>query len=171
MRVLGAMMICSGCLGLGIWYRNRFIGRIRGLRNLHKILELLLGEIRYGRSTLPECCGNVAAHMEEPYRSSLRAVCIDYGTGAAQTFAQIFGERMRTCLDQVPLQAAEKAIFFELFTEQGFQDSDMQIKSLERGMTQLALCIRAEEGELREKCRMAVGLGMMSGLLVVILLI
>ena len=40
-RILGAVMIISGSLGLGLWYRQQFISRLQTLRELEGILELL----------------------------------------------------------------------------------------------------------------------------------
>ena len=39
MQVLGGMMIVCGCLGLGIWYRQQFLGRLHRIRELIAILE------------------------------------------------------------------------------------------------------------------------------------
>ena len=60
LRTLGGCMIFTGCLGLGIWYRFQLEGRIKALRVLQNLLELMAGEVRYGRATLPECCGHGA---------------------------------------------------------------------------------------------------------------
>ena len=42
-RFLGGCMIFSGCLGLGLWYRQQFGARIKVLRSLEHILELQIG--------------------------------------------------------------------------------------------------------------------------------
>ena len=55
LKAVGAVMILTGCIGTGLWYRSRFLGRIRALRQLAAILELLCSEIRYGRETLWTC--------------------------------------------------------------------------------------------------------------------
>ena len=63
LRGLGCCMIFGGCLGLGLWYRSQLNGRIGALRSLRNILELLAGEVRYGRDTLPECCGHISRYL------------------------------------------------------------------------------------------------------------
>ena len=53
LKGIGAVFVLAGCLGIGLWYKCQFEGRIRMLKELDRSLELLCGEIDYGRGTLP----------------------------------------------------------------------------------------------------------------------
>lgn len=170
MRLLGGMMIVSGCLGLGLWYQSQFIGRLRALRALSDMLELLVSEVRYGKSTLPECCKMLAWRVEEPYRSCLQGICRKMSEQGGASFRKVFCEDMGNCLRTLPLKEEDGQIFLQVFAEQGFQDGEMQIRSMEQGIEQFARIIGEEEREQKEKCRMAVGLGAMSGLLLIVVL-
>lgn len=170
MRFLGGIMILAGCTGLGLWYRDRFVGRIRVLRTLAFVLEVLMSEIRYGKSTLPECCRELAKRLEEPYKRMFQTVYQEYEAGEESSFQTLFCKTMEEGLSQVALKKEDRDTFLKPFREQGFQDGQMQLKSLEQGYGQIVDVIRQLEGENREKCRMAVGLGVMSGLLLMIIL-
>lgn len=71
----------------------------------------------------------------------------------------------------LPLKEEDREVFLQPFHGQGFQDGAMQLKSLEQVLSQLSGSLEGQERERREKCRMAVGLGAMSGLLILIVLL
>ena len=50
LRLLGGGMILTGCLGLGVWYRQQFILRLKAIRIMVEILEILMSEIGYGKA-------------------------------------------------------------------------------------------------------------------------
>lgn len=165
------MMIVGGCLGMGLWYRGRFVGRLETLRQLQRIQELLISEIRYGRATLPECCQQIARRLPNPYKQYLLHIYDKMQENTGVIFGQVFLECMGACLEELPLTKEDRKNFLSLFTEHGFQDEGMQIRSIEQSKELLEHTIGRLEGENNEKCRMAVGLGAMSGLLILIVLL
>lgn len=54
LRIIGACCIVLGSTGIGFWYRRRLYEAIWHLRCMKQILEFFMGEIRYGKATLPE---------------------------------------------------------------------------------------------------------------------
>lgn len=141
------------------------------MRRLVCILEMLMSEIRYGKSTLPESCGRLSERMEEPYSSCLGGICRELSGREGGTFQELFCLRMEACMRELPLKKEDRDIFLQPFRGQGFRDSSMQLTNLEQGLLQLEDSIRQQEQEQREKCHMAVGLGAMSGLLLVVILL
>ena len=88
-----------------------------------------------------------------------------------EIFGQVFRETMEECLKGLPLTGEDKLNFLTLFSDNGFEDEGMQIRSIEQSKELLQQTIGRLEKENAEKCRMAVGLGAMSGLLLVIILL
>ena len=170
LRLLGGILIVSGSLGMGLWYRERFVGRLAALRNLQSILEMLMSEIRYSRATLPECCIHIAKRVQEPYSSCFVHIHAEMEKNTGIGFGQIFREQMEECMKGLPLLAEDRSCILSLFADGGFEEERMQIRSIEQQKELLMHTISRLEKENREKCRMAVGLGAMSGLLLVILL-
>ena len=164
-------MIIGGCMGLGLWYREQFRGRLIALRQMARVLELFAGEIRYGKSTLPECCGQLANHVEEPYRKCFRDIFQQMEKNDGITFAAIYRDCMQSCLQELPLSGDDRNLMLTLFSEHDFADGEMQIRSLARRSEVLEETINVLERDMREKCRLAVGMGVMSGLLLVIVLL
>lgn len=171
MRLLGGIMILAGCLGMGLWYREYFMGRLNCLRDLQRIQEMLISEIRYGRSTLPECCNSIAGRLQEPYSSCFGIIYERMRENGGVKFGQVFREEIGPCLDKLPLTEADRKCFLSLFSEGGFEEERMQIHTIEQNKEMLQKTVSELERENKDKCRMAVGLGAMSGLLLVIVLI
>ena len=166
----GGIMIFAGCLGLGVWYRGQLTGRVKALRFLKGILELLSSEVRYGRSTLPECCGHVALQLPAPFCKAFQEVNEGMRKNNGDTFAKVFCECMRKPLEELPLRKEDRENFLGFASEGGFMDSQMQLRTLECSSRLLADTAERLERENVEKCRMAVGLGAMGGLLLILVL-
>ncbi len=161
----------SGCMGMGLWYKELFVGRLESLRSLQRILEMLAGEIRYGKATLPECCIQIAGRLQEPYRSCFQQIYNRMAENVGISFGQVFREEMEQCMEGLPLTPQDRKYFLDLFVDNGFEDENMQIRSMEQCQEILKNTTNRLERENTEKCRMAVGLGAMSGLLLVIILV
>lgn len=170
LKGIGGVMIFSGCLGLGLWYREQFIGRIRALRMLCGILDLFTSQVRYGRAMLPECCHNVAAQLEPPLDQVFQTVASRMQENTGASFARVFREQLTERLEEMPLTPDDREIFFQFISETGYLDGQMQLRVMEQSGEQLAGTAGRLEKESSEKCRMALGLGIMSGLLLILVL-
>lgn len=170
LKVVGSCMILTGCLGLGLWYKGQFSGRIKALRLLQTILELLCSEIRYGRETLPECCVRVAVRIAQPCGDAFRQIAEKMKENGGESFAEIFRGYMEKPLREMPLTEEDREEFLRFVPENGFMDGQMQIRMIEASREQLEEKAKRLERENAEKCRMAVGLGAMSGLMLILIL-
>ena len=169
-KMLGACMILAGCFGLGLWYQGQFSGRIRALRMLSYILELLAGEVRYGRSTLPECCQHIVTYLEEPFSEAFGRIGRRMEENVGLSFGEIFAEETEPILESLPIRQSDKEVFRRFALQTGFADGQMQLRTLEQCRDMLQQTEEKLEKENAEKCRMAVGLGAMSGLLLLLVL-
>ena len=170
LKGIGGVMIFAGCLGLGVWYRGQLTGRVRALRLLKRILELLSGEIRYGRATLPECCRHIAVHLPTAFCNAMQEVDERMRRNDGDTFPSVFCKCMRKPLNELPLREEDRENFLGFVSESGFMDSQMQLQTLDRSCKLLADTTERLQKENVEKCRMAVGLGAMGGLLLILML-
>ena len=78
---------------------------------------------------------------------------------------------MTKCLKDVPVHKKEKALFTDFFATDGFEDGNMQIRSIEQYNEELKGMIQELEKDTSEKSKVALGLGAMSGLLLIIILL
>lgn len=170
LRVVGACMILTGCLGLGLWYREQFLGRIRALRLLQTILELLGSEVRYGRETLPECCGRAAGRLPPPCGEAFRQVADRMGENTGESFEAVFRECVGEALGRLPLTEEDREDFFRFVPGNGYTDGQMQLRMIEQSRERLGARAESLERGNAERCRMAVGLGALGGLLILLVL-
>ena len=170
LKGLGAIIVFSGCLGLGFWYREQFSGRIRALRTLGNILELLSSQVRYGRATLPECCRHVAAQLDASFDQAFRNVERKMQENTGISFATVLREQMEGPLKELPLTEEDREIFLRFASETGYLDGQMQLRAMEQSRELISGTVERLEKENAEKSRMAVGLGAMGGLLLILVL-
>ena len=79
-KIIGLLLMLSGCMGLGLWHSLQYKQQLENLHKICYILELMCGEIRYGRCTLPECCRQLTKRVEAPYRDvflQIYEVCME----------------------------------------------------------------------------------------------
>lgn len=130
-----------------------------------------MSEIQYGKVTLPECCKNVAERQQEPFRTTLLGIHDTMQENTGERFSKVFCHHMDICLKNQPLTKEDREAFLAFAKGESFGDGRMQLRMIERSRELLLLTVEKLEKENAEKCRLAVGLGAMSGLLLVIILI
>ena len=130
-----------------------------------------MSEIRYGKATLPECCRQMAVHLQQPYSECFRAVFQEMEENTGASFAEVFRAHMGKCLENLPIKKEDGEGFLHFTSENSFAEGKMQLRTIEQSRELLRNTIEELERENGEKCRMAVGLGAMSGLLLIIVLL
>lgn len=169
-RILGGCMIFGGCLGLGLWHRAQMTGRIKALRELEHILELLSSEVRYSRATLPECCRHISKGLSQPFGEAFGNTGSRMEENGGLSFGEVFREEMEEAFRDMPLQETDREDFLRFAGQTGFADSQMQLRAMEQSAELLKDAREGLEREHAGKCRMAVGLGAMGGLLLILVL-
>lgn len=170
LKGIGAVLVFSGCMGLGLLYRQRLHGRIRTLRILKNILELIASQVRYGRETLPECCRQAAGQMKPPFAEAFRDVAERMGENKGDSFAEVFRKRLDGTLKELPLTEEDREVFLQFVSDTGYQDGQMQLRAIEQSRELLEDTEKRLAEECADKSRMAVGLGGLGGLLIILVL-
>lgn len=171
MQMLGEGMILCGCLGLGMWYRGQFLMRLHMTRELICLLDQWISEIRYNRSTLPEGCRQIGRQREDRLGEICNRVYREYAEAGGTGFLEIAGESFRRQLETLPLKKEEIDQFLIFAGKEGYADETMQIRAMELSKEGLERTATAQQREITQKCRLAVGLGAMSGMFLVLLLL
>ena len=159
MQMLGGFLILLGCFGMGLWYRQQFLGRLYTIRELIRILEQWISEIRYNGSTLPECCRQTGRQRKDMLGEICTEVYREYAETEDAGFLELAEKSFRRQLRMLPLKKEDIA------------DETMQIKSIELSRQGLEHTADMQQREITQKCRLSVGLGAMSGLLILLLLV
>lgn len=168
-KAFGFILILSGCSGLGIWYSMQFRLRIQNLKQMCHILSMLEGQVRYGRSTIGECCGQIAGRVDNPFRNVLVEIAEEMQKSNGNSLKQAGQMSFEKHFKRLVVSEKEKEEFMACFTHEGFEDEGMQIQSILRGRQELEGAMQELNESLNSRCRLAISLGTMSGLLLVVL--
>ncbi len=171
LKLAGCILTVGGCVGLGYWYRRQFVDRIRHIKILISLVDMMMSEVRYSKAPLPECCRRLSGRLEEPYRESLVKIWEEARENTGISCNEIFTARMRECLNKVPLGQQEIQIFLELTARFGYEETQMQLNSMEGCREQLKSIALELEREVSQKGRLAMGLGTLGGLLLTVILV
>lgn len=162
------MLVVAGCSGLGIWYRARLQDGIIQLQRLKQLLELLMSEIRYHNATLPESCRLAGKRMPRPWGEALLQIWEKLEKDMGMGFGESWREEIGLHLEDLPISEREKEVVLGVAECEGFCDAAMQLSALEQHRDLLEDTIKRRKEQLQEQGRMAVGLGILGGLLLVI---
>ncbi len=170
-RVVGFIMIFAGCSGLGVWYGKQYREQIKTLRSFCRILEYFEAEIRFGRAVLSECCLKLADRTQEPFRSSFYDIYDKFYENSGESFGDICRESLENGLKNLVVKKEDKEVFINCFSSGGYEENLLQIRLIEQAREELADRLALAEQENASKYKLALGMGVMSGLLLIILLV
>lgn len=168
-RIFGLILILAGCTGLGMWYSMQFRLRIYNLKQMCHILSMLESQVRFGRSTMGECCAQIARRVSDPFQSSLQEIAQEMKKNAGSSLGQVSGISFERHLKKLVVSKREKEEFIACFGNEGYEEDGMQIQSILRGKQELEKAMQELDKTLTSRCRLAISLGTMSGLLLVVL--
>jgi len=171
LKVIGAMLVIAGSLGLGFSYRQDMRECLYNTRCFFVILELLEGEIRYAKASLPEACRVVAGRVESPYKEGLLAVYRGMCENRGLPFFIVWRQEMGKATQQIFTGKREKELFLEFAGECGFADTQMQQRSMERCRDVLEQSIKKQEEMLENKTKVVMSTGLIGGLFLTIVLL
>lgn len=171
LRIIGGVLVIGGCSGLGLWYRWELGEGLGYLRKLREMLEMIMSEIDYHKSTLPEACRQAGLRMEEPFKSSMVKLHELLNGENEVDFQEAWKLEMGECLMGLPISAKEKEMVLGFAGGGSLSDYHMQIRTIEQYRDMLDSSIKKREAEIQKQGKMATGLGVMSGLLLVIILL
>ena len=88
---------------------------------------------------------------------------------AGNSLGQVSRASFDRHLKKLMVSEKEKEEFIACFAQEGFEEGCMQIQSILRGRQELETAMQELSGTLNSRCRLAISLGTMSGLLLVVL--
>ena len=110
MQMFGGGLILIGCLGLGLWYRQQMVLRLHFTRELICILEQWISEIRYNRSSLPECCRQIGRQRKDCLGEICDSVYREYAASEAAGFLEFAQELPTQAKAPAPKKRGYRAV-------------------------------------------------------------
>ena len=169
-KVVGGCVILFCCAGYGVVSAWELRQHERELHVLKQAIYLLRGEIRHGRSPLPEAFAALGERVEAPFGNFFGQLSERLREGAGKTLGILWEEEMKEQLNGSALKPEEKEAFLRLGQSLGYLDLEMQLASLELYLEQLEEDRKRALKELLPKQKLYRSLGLAGGAFLVILL-
>lgn len=131
----------------------------------------MMGEIRYNKAILSECCLRVAKQVPRPFSDCLLEIYKEKRTAKGRHFGEVARPKLMQYLKKLPISDTERELFIHSFSGGGFEEERMQLSVLEQGARSLEKQIGELELRVREQGRVALGLGVLGGVFLVVILL
>lgn len=170
-KIIGAICVMTGCggagLAMGVSWKRRYVQ----LGQMQRSLRMLHGEIRYTGAELPEAIDQIALRQEKPFSDFYHGLSEQMRRMDGQSLKTLWKTEIEKCLNNTYLTKEDKQIFLESGSQLGYLDRQMQLSSLEACMAQIEDNQNMIRKNMKEKQKLSVALGLLSGFFIIILLI
>lgn len=145
--------------------------RCEQLEKMRQSLIILHGEIRYAGAELPEAIEQAAGRLETPFSEFYFYLAEKMRQMEGKSLKILWQTGMEKYLKNTYLTKDDRQIFLNLGGKLGYLDREMQLSSIESGLTQLSECIEELQKSMVQKQKLSVSLGLLSGFFLMVLLI
>lgn len=170
-KMLGLICIIVGGSGIGYSMSQQVSRRYTELQNLQRMAAMLVGEITYGNTPLPEALSSIGRRLEGPVADFLDKLSKNLLEQPHESLAVLFEQRMRECLGKSQLQEKDLETLARMGSFLGYLDRDMQLRTLKLYQSELEREMEDTYKSMPGKKKLYQCIGIMGGLFLVILLL
>lgn len=171
LKLLGSLFTIGAATLLGACAAMEIEASYQEMLYLHRLLDLLQGEIRYTRSVLSHIFLKLSREAKDPYDAWLRQMCIRMESRKGGSIGDIWREGVAMYLGDSRLPYRERRRLGELGMLLGDLDVEMQMSHLKSYQEQLALSIQDMRAEIQNKKKLCRCMGVIGGIFIAVLLI
>lgn len=171
LKLAGISLLMTGCIGLGINKVSEERQRIYELREIRRLILRIQSEMVYGKRTLPEICLLLNQCVGEPYKQAFSEIFDKLEENDGSVLGDIWKEKMRACMKEMPLKEEEKAVLINLPEQLGILDENIQAANIGQSLDVIEERIKRTGLEYEGKSRVIMSISVMAGLFLIILLL
>ncbi|MDO5539476.1 MAG: stage III sporulation protein AB [Eubacteriales bacterium] len=171
LRAAGAAAVIIASTAIGYGMGRELSNRIRSLRELGRVADILKAEIQYAGTPLQEIFREIAKRTTGSFAAMFRDVADKMEQRDGKTLGTIFKECIQELPAETGLTGNDKMQLEGLGTRLGYLDSRMQIQTIERFKEELKREQEEAEGDYRQKVRVYRCLGFLGGVFLTLLLL
>lgn len=171
LKISGCIMILLSTTGVGCLLGSEYLRRMEDLRSVQSIVFLLQGDIRYGNTMLAQALQNAAKRHGGRLSSFFMEVAEKLEECSGVSLYEIWKAAAEKHLKESSFSKKDKYLLEELGKNLGYQDKEMQLKSLEAYHLQVGDKLNALMSDMKEKTHLYRTLGVLAGVFVVILVL
>lgn len=168
---IGCGILVIAGSGLGFYYSRQWTRRLELLKGLHQMMNLLKGEISYGRLTLPDAFMRISRRIAPPLSDFLFSLGKRMKKQSGKPFSELFSAEVWHHLAGMGLSREDLDQLEDLGNQLGYLDRQTQLRTLDLYTHNLEDTIGELKQELPGRKKVCQSLGLMGGLFLAILLI
>lgn len=169
MKIIGAVFVLFASGGIGFLYARELMRRNKEIEELCRLLKMILGDIRYMRSTLPEAIARAKKRHGGSYQLFLCEVeeCLQEASGT--TFSQIWEMSMKRGLRTGALNEEDKQKLIHFGESISSADRETIILHFEQYIDELQQINQELKRTVKDKVKLYRSLGVLSGIFLIVL--
>lgn len=168
-KYMGLGLVLVGCTAMGIAAGKDMDRRVRDLRELIKLLQLLEGEIGYANAVLSEGFRHAARRMRMPYGRFLEKMADHMDELRGEGLKDIFEGCIREELNHTALTREDKEALAGFGAQLGNLDVKMQLGAIALYREQLLQAYGQAQEMWRKDAKLYRYLGVMGGLFLTVI--
>lgn len=170
-KIIGSVLVLVSSAAIGWYASERVRQRTVQLRELERALMMLMGDIRYAKTALPEAVDKLARHHEGSFTEFFRNVASEMQEYSGISLTEIWKQQAADQLKDTALNARDRELVSGLGEMLGVLDAQMQQNTLELAISQLKTEIGVASAKEKEKVYLFRALGVLAGIFITVLLI
>lgn len=169
MKIIGAIFVLFASGGIGFLYARELMRRNKEIEELCQLLKMILGDIRYMRSTLPEAIAKAKKRHGGSYRLFLCEVEEGLQEANGVTFSQIWDMSVKRGLCTGALNEEDKQKMIRFGEAISSADRETIILYFEQYIDELQQINQELQRTVKDKVKLYRSLGVLSGIFLVVL--
>lgn len=169
MKGIGALLVMVSCMGLGMQTAQQLKERRKVLEVLKRMISQLKGEILYRNLPLPAAFLQAGERNSGPAAGLFLAVAKRMEEAVGESFGEVWKAETEAFFQNGLLAEGEKEGLRAFGACLGYLDRDMQERTMDFYLDELAQAVEALKKAEPEKCRLFRGLGVLGGLFLTVI--
>ncbi len=171
MKLLGAILVMTASCGIGFLYAGELKKRKTELEELHILMKLFLGDIRYMRTALPEAISKAMLRHQGSYSAFLQEIADVMSQSPGIAFSDIWKTAVVNSLRQSSLNDTDKQRLIRFGETISYADRESIISCFEQYIEELREEINETHRVAGTKAKLYRSLGVLAGVFIVVLFI
>lgn len=171
LKLIGAAIIFGASFGYGSSLSAQIQRHRDNLFSCLELIDLLSGEIQYGRAPLKEAFLRLSKRVKYPFDVILQELSEKMDHGGYISFPKVWKDEFRCRKTELGYTDAELEIVYGIGSNLGYLDTDSQTRHLQSYREQMEHVLAQMDQQIRQKKKIYRSVSLMAGLMVILLLI
>ncbi len=170
-KLAGAVLLLWGTAGFSFSICREQRERLKLLKDMKYMYQMLQNEICYTGLPLPEIFRSISEKLKTPFKEALSEVSQSMDWEQGKSLEEVWESKISVCLKQLPLTEAQKQILMKFPECTGINEREGQAKILERYVRETDRYILQLETEEKSRNKVIMSLGIAAGIFIIIILL